>query len=243
LEACAALESFSDRFMKSLAEALARGRDKLLLSEYLMQQLDYATARPASRRYMVKGEVEYILFQHRSSWRNMQQAALDLLLLRGSIHFVASLADSGIINEATLIYALEEGIRKGGRDVERLFAGERIPAFPGQTKLTLSYRDHLRLLLLCQSTAKQLTGLQKLIQTNLWYWAAEEGAAEEGAASAGAAAAGAVESFAPRRYAAEIVAAAEAEFPLWPLGRLRVSRSAKAGYDQAFTLLSPEGSG
>jgi hypothetical protein len=135
-----------------------------------------------------------------------------------------------VIDEVTLAKAVAEAVLKGAAETEKLFAGERIPAFPGQTRLTMSYKDHLRLFLLCQKGTEQNQALQRLIQTNLWHWRAKETAGK--AAAAGAAA------FSLSRYATEIRVIAESKISLWPFGVALIRREGVMGYDRSFTLVS-----
>jgi hypothetical protein len=229
--AAAFFGGFMREFQENLQSALTKGVNKALLGEYILGQMDYATAKPAASRYFAKGEVEYILWRHPNSWDNLRHMALSLFLLRGGIRVIGSLAASGQVNEATIAKALWDGVTGGKEDVERLFAGERIPALPGRSQLTMSYQDHLRLFLFCQSRDSQLRGLRTLLQVNLWAWAGG------GQQSAVGAVAPRPEDFGPEYFAAEITAAAEAKMRLWPLGELTVRRSAAAGYDRPFALV------
>ncbi|MCL1849653.1 MAG: DUF5702 domain-containing protein, partial [Clostridiales bacterium] len=145
------LSEFLSAIQGSLTGTLSKGRDKLLFTEYLLHELDFATNKPVMDRYFPRCEVEYVICGFDNAWDNLRNVALRIFLLRSSLHFLDSLMSSVEMNEAALVVALMEGVIKGSADVEKLFAGERVPSFPGVQGITLSYKDHLRLFLLCQS--------------------------------------------------------------------------------------------
>ena len=223
-------EGFLSGIAAGLSSALRKGRDKLLFTEYLLSELDFATNKPVMNRYFTRCETEFVLFGHKRSWDNVRHAVLQMFLMRVCLHISGSVLSMEVVNQAALTKAVIEGIVHGSKDIERLLAGERIAVIPGNTAaaslsaLTMSYKDHLRLFLLCQNEGEQQKALRRIVQTNLWYWAGEKNA----------------EDFALDRYGAEIRASAETEISLWPFGTIRIRREGVMGYDKPFTLLSQE---
>jgi len=217
----------------SLTTSAEKGMDKLLFTEYLLQELDFATNKPLVNRYFTRCEVEYMICGFDSTWDNMRNMALRLFLLRTSLHVLDSLISIEVMSEEAFILALVNGILNGSADVEKLIAGGRIPAYPGNHEITMSYKDHLRLFLLCQSENEQQQALQRLTQANLWHWAggsSAKGGSTENGKDAG--------EFLLSRYATEVRVMAETEVSLWPFGSLRIRKEGVMGYDRPFTLSS-----
>jgi hypothetical protein len=239
--AAEALKNFLTDFQQSLSEALEKGKNKMLVTEYLLQELDYATNKPVLERYFSRCEAEYVRWGFANSWDNLRYTALQLFLLRSGLHLLKSVTSGEIADEITLAKAVLEAVVKGGAEVEKLFAGQRIPAFPGQSRLMMSYKDHLRLFLLCQKGEEQNRALQRLIQMNLWYWSAKEADGKEADGKEGAGAGGVAEgeaAFTLSRYATEIKVIAESKLSLWPFGVTLIRREGVMGYDRSFTLVS-----
>ncbi|MCL1849128.1 MAG: DUF5702 domain-containing protein [Clostridiales bacterium] len=217
----------------SLAGYVDRGREKLLFTEYLLHEMDFATNKPAMNRYFARGEVEYILCGHERAWDNLRSMALRLFLMRTCLHFITNPNAIQVVDEAAFIAAIVDSILQGGADVEKLFAGERVPSIPGMQGVMLSYKDHLRLFLLCQSEAAQKQAMQRLVQANLWHWARNSPLYDGYLGATGNAAA-----YSLSRYASQARAAVETELILWPFGRVQIRREGVMGYDTPFALLS-----
>ncbi|MEL7624861.1 MAG: DUF5702 domain-containing protein [Clostridiales bacterium] len=228
------IKIFLAGFQDSLSGVLAKGKDKLLFTEYLLQELDYATNKPAMERYFSRCEAEYVLWGYGNSWDNLRYTALQLFLLRSGFHLLASVINMEAVDEVTLAKEALQALVKGGLDVEKLFNGERIPAFPGQTKLTMSYKDHLRLFLICQKGTSQKQALQRLIQANLWFWQARNTSGSGQGLTGQMRAA----EFGLSRYAAEVRVIAETKLSLWPFGATLIRREGVMGYDRPFALVS-----
>jgi len=113
--------------------------------------------------------------------------------------------------------------------VDKLYAGERIPAFPGVSQLTMSYKDHLRLFLLCQRGGNQRQAFQRVVSVNLWHWA--------GGSSGSSGRSVRFDDYTLDRYASEVRAAVDTELRLWPFGSVRIRREGVMGYDRPFALL------
>ena len=209
---------------EGLTSAISVGRDKIVFTDYLLKELDFATNKPVLNRYFPRCEVEYVICGADGSWDNVRFMAMRIFLLRASLYMLESLIKGEIVDEATLALAILEGAVKGGTDVEKLFAGERVPVYPGAA-FTMSYKDHLRLFLLCQSGADQRRALQKLVQANMWHWAGGGGWAD-------------FERFTLSRYATEVRGIVETELSLWPFGSVRIRREGVMGYDRAFSILA-----
>jgi len=233
-----------------LTAALSKGKEKFIFTAYVLSELDFATNKPALDRFFTRSEAEYILCGYDRSWDNLRSTALRLFLIRTGLHILHSALEGDIVDDVTLAVATVEGILKGSMDVERLFAGEAIPAIPGSNKVIATYKDHLRLLLLCRGEAKQREGLQKLVQANLWYWAGGLSGIPGKSAklidivSGNGEASNLVrgkmnpEIFSLYRYASEVRAVVETELSLWPFGTIRIRREGVMGYDKPFTLLA-----
>ena len=233
-----------------LTAALSKGKDKLVFTEYVLSELDFATNKPALNRFFTRSEAEFILCGYDRSWDNLRSTVLRLFLMRTGFHILHAVLEGEIVDDVTLAVVSVEGIIKGSMDVEKLLAGERIPAFPGSNKVTATYKDHLRLLLLCRGEAKQREGLQKLVQANLWYWAGGlSGIPGESAklidiVSGNGEASNLVRGkmdpdiFSLYRYASEVRAVVETELSLWPFGTILIRREGVMGYDKPFTLLA-----
>lgn len=230
------IKIFLMEFQDGLTGVLAKGKDKLLFTEYLLQELDYATNKPALERFFSRCEAEYLLWGHGNSWDNLRYTALQLFLLRSGLHLLASVINREVVDEITLAKEALQALINGGIDVEKLFNGERISALPGQSRLTMSYKDHLRLFLICQKGADQEAALQRLIQTNLWYWQAKgTSGSETGLAGKRAAA-----EFGLNRYATEVRVIAESKLSLWPFGVTLIRQEGVMGYDRPFALVPPK---
>lgn len=220
---------------EGLEAALYKLGNKIVFNDYLLNEMDFMTNKPVLNRYLARGEVEYILCGFNNSWNNIRSVAFQLFLLRTCLHVLKSLIDREIVDEVTLAAAAIEGAIKGSGEVEKLFAGEKISAFPG-TKFTMTYKDHLRILLLLQKEADQRRALQELTQVNLWHWA---GGSAGGGPGAGAIifGTGGFADFNLNRYATEVRIVVETEVPLWPFGAVRIRREGAMGYDKPFALL------
>ncbi|MCL1805808.1 MAG: DUF5702 domain-containing protein [Clostridiales bacterium] len=229
------MTGFLDVMTEGLASALQRVGDKIIFNSYLLSELDFATNKPVLNRYFARCEVEYVLYGFRNSWNNIRSVAAQLLLMRTCLHVLKSLIDGEIIDEVTLAAAAINGAIKGSGEVEELFAGGKVPAFPG-TSFSMTYKDHLRILLLIQREADQRRALQEIVRVNLWHWAG--GAAGGGLFGSGpGGAGGAFAEYALSRYATEVRIGVEVEVPLWPFGSVSLRREGVMGYDTPFTLL------
>ena len=236
-----------DEIKNGIPEALTSGYNKALLIEYIIGEMDFATNKPVMDRYFSRAEVEFMLYRRESSWGNVRQVALKILILRSCLHLVDAATSGKIVDEITLAAAVVEAVIKGGWDVEKLYAGERVPAYPGLPRVTISYKDHLRLLLTYQSEKALRSAAQGLAQANLWYWAGggddsgtgagfDPGAkAADGLGSAGAAPRPG--DFALSRYGTEVRAEVRTELSLWPFGTVKIHREGIMGYDKPFALL------
>jgi hypothetical protein len=219
-----------------LRKSLIAGKHQLLRGEYILQQYDFMTAQALRERYFNKTEVEYILWGHELAWDNVRETAMNIFLLRTLLHSAYEFIRSPIPEVAVRLgQALLLGLKTGLLEVETLFDGDEVPAFPGQTQLKMSYRDHLRLFLIIQLPQIQLKHMSDLISANLGYWRWQDGPIEK----AGAADPGAL-NWQPidlANFFCAVEAKAEVEIELWPLGKMRLSRQGVMGYDRPFTLV------
>ena len=220
-----------------LSVAMDRNIKKALLVEYLINEMDFATNMPVMDRYFARAELEYILCGKDSSWDNIRFVALKLLMLRSFEHLINSIISGEVADEITLAAQVIESVIKGANDVEKLFNGERVPAFPGQSIINMSYKDHLRLLLYSQDEEILRGAARGLVQANIWHWEGTDGAGLlQGTDGAGLLAA----DFALDRFATEVRAEAMTRLSLWPFGGVTIRREGVMGYDKPFALLSQE---
>ena len=229
--------SFLPALIDGLSSALAKGRDKILLNDYFLNELDFATNKPVLNRYFQRCEVEYVINGASNSWDNVRLTALWIQLLRVAVHFVRAAKQGEVKNLTTLGVALLKANVLAGRDVEKLFAGERVALYPGST-ISMSYKDYLRLYLLLKSGDKEQAALGRLVQANLWHWAGKSGGNPFSFIDDARESWESFDDFALWRYATEVRAAAETELSLWPIGRVRIRREGVMGYDKPFVLLS-----
>jgi hypothetical protein len=243
---------YADYIKGKIKETVAAEKNKILRSEYVLQQWDYATAKAMRSRYFEKAEVEYILGGHKESWDNIRYTAFSIFLLRTMLHGAYNFINSPVSSlSLRLAEAVLEGMTESKKEVEELFAGRKVAAFPGQTRLQMSYKDHLRLFLIMQPQEQQLQRLQDLLRVNLGYWQHTSKNATVAATSAASTAANAVglADLMPQHYAwlpadlthyyRGIQARAVVELELWPIGNLQLERVGALGYDVPFRLVEP----
>lgn len=165
--------SFLRRLCQLAEEIAGQGRDRLYQNEYIMDKFTFLTSTTLRDHYFDKGEVEYILYGGRTQAGNLAAVAGELFLLRFSLDTVYRFTTSTQTYPiARLVEALMLGFKDAGRDLTTLYRGEGITLFPssltGQNSQgSLSYADHLRLLLLLQDEEVQLKRVQELIQVNI----------------------------------------------------------------------------
>ena len=231
-----AFQGFAARFKIQLKDALLAGKEHLLRCAYVMQQFDYMTAKAVRQRYFTKSEVEYILWGAASDWSNVRQMAFHLFLLRTVLHCTYEFCRSPAAEPAARLgAAVLNGISQGKADVEALYRGEKIAAFPGQTKLKMSYQDHLRLFLLLQSKEEQLKRLQNLLGANIGYW--DRCSAHDDSNSKLKDPEQQIEAPGLDIFYTKIRVKALIRLTLWPLGNLDLMRQGEQGYDCPFVLI------
>jgi len=205
-----------------LRAGLLEGGERILRSSYILDQLDYMTAKTVRQRYFSRCETEYILWGDAYDWNNVRQSAFRMLLFRMILHSAYQFSQNAAADPSLRLgAAMAEGFSRGRADVEALFRGEKIPAFPGQTKLKMSYRDHLRLFLLMQSEGEQLDRLQDLLEANIRYWGHNASP----------------ESLVLSDYYTKISASATVRIALWPLGSFTLTKQGEMGFDVPFSLV------
>jgi hypothetical protein len=205
-----------------LTAGLKAGRERLLRSSYIMDQLDYMTAKAERPRYFSRSEAEYVLWGEAFDWDNVRQTAFRLLLFRMALHCAYAFSHNLSVEPSMRLgAAVVKGFVDARTDVEALFRGEKIPAFPGQAKYRISYRDHLRLFLLMQPEETQLSRLQDLLEANLRHWGHRMPPEESVLAS----------------FYTKIRAAAVVRITLWPIGSVTLRRQGEMGYDVPFAMV------
>lgn len=216
------LNQFAADIKKRLKAGLFEGRERILRSSYILDQLDYMTAKTVRQRYFSRCETEYILWGDACDWSNVRQTAFRMLLFRMILQSAYQFGHNAPADPSLRLgAALVEGFSRGRADVEALFRGEKIPAFPGQTRLKMSYRDHLRLFLLMQSEDEQLDRLQDLLEANIRYWGHKAFP----------------ESLVLSDFYTKIRASAAVRISLWPLGSFLLTKQGEMGYDVPFSLV------
>lgn len=216
------LSQYSQDLKIRLAAGLKAGRERLLRSSYIMDQLDYMTAKAERQRYFSRSEAEYVLWGEAFDWDNVRQTAFRLLLFRMVLHCAYQFSHNPSVEPSMRLgAAVVKGFVDARTDVEALFRGEKIPAFPGQAKYRISYRDHLRLFLLMQPAETQLGRLQDLLEANLRHWGHRILPAES-----------LLESFYTKIRAVAVV-----RITLWPIGSISLRRQGEMGYDVPFAMV------
>lgn len=233
------ISAYGDAFGEALISGILNAKDKALRVEYFLCQLDYATSAPDYERYFNKAEVEYLICGRLSSWDNLREMARRLFYIRGLLRIGPRLA-GGAKEPVSAAAAIKEGLEEAVSDVERLFAGQRIEAFPGQERLTMSYQDYLRIFLLIQDSDAELARFQTLIRANLRHWRGGKAPAL-GSAGRWEAWPGVVGEDLLERYGTAIGLSAEIRVRLWPFGDFQIKRRAEAGYDRPFALVKEAG--
>lgn len=218
------LSRWAGELKARLAAGLKAGRERLLRSSFIMEQMDYMTAKAERQRCFSRCEAEYILWGEALDWDNVRQTALRLLLFRMVLHSAYAFSQNPAAEPSLRLgAAVAKGFANAKADVEALFRGEKISALPGQAKYRLSYKDHLRLFLLMQPAEAQLGRLQDLLEANLRYWGHD---IPDGRSI--------LESFFTKIRASTVV-----RVSLWPIGSFTLRRQGEMGYDAPFAMVWP----
>lgn len=159
-------------------------RDKVYLTEYVMDKFTFLTSQTDRNHLFTKGEVEYILNGRDIPYdpaRNCQSVVIANVLaqvwfLRFSIDAIDAFATSKIVNPlARLAWSLSEGVFAASAEMVAMLKGEGVKICPSFKKgPELRYSDHLRILLLMQDEDETLRKIQQLAQVNLRSSAGEE---------------------------------------------------------------------
>jgi hypothetical protein len=165
------LMDYLNRFGQGISWALINIRDRVYLSQYIMDEFSYMTKSSPEGQYFERTEVEYILSGDPQEVNSACNIAVRLLFLRFALHavyeFTAHYSGDPLVSLAN---ALVEGYRKASQDVVQLYEGKKIPAIPGQSLAQLSYGDHLLLFLMIQNSETQIGRMASLIQANIHHW-------------------------------------------------------------------------
>lgn len=135
--------------------------DKVYLVDYIMSKCTYVTSQTSREHYFSRGEVEYIIFGHKSQWANIASAIGSITLMRfaiNTINYFITSKDGELISRAVI--AVTRGVVQTGADMTAMLldygsgddeASKKglIAVCPSLKKYkVLSYSDHLRILLL-----------------------------------------------------------------------------------------------
>ncbi len=168
--------SYMRQLLQFLEDTSLNMRDKLYLTEYVMDRFTFITSKTERTRHFKKGEVEYILSGSDIPYdmpKNSQAAVVKEVMaqvwfLRFAIDAIDSFAANGIPDPfARLAWALAEGSIQACSDMLAMLAGEAVSISPGCPGIRLQYSDHLRFLLLMQDEEVTLRRIQQLMQVNI----------------------------------------------------------------------------
>ncbi|HHY06611.1 MAG TPA: hypothetical protein GX532_06545 [Clostridia bacterium] len=153
-----------------IQEAAQSGRDKTYLTEYIMDKHTFVTSPVSRGHYFEQGEVEYILCGNNHESLNITQIFLQIWSMRLAINAVDYFTFNPVPSfSVRLGQALVGGFIAATKDMLDLYGGKDVPvcASLGKLPVSLSYSDHLRLLLLMQNEKTQLERMRQLMQINI----------------------------------------------------------------------------
>lgn len=168
----------------SLAEQLAGGllaaRDRAYVGEYALTRFNYRTLRPPVHEAsdplshpLPLQEAEYILYGFGDCRLNHGAAFAEMFLLRLSVRTMEAMFEpKRAVTVASpwllFLWAVAEGAEKAYEDMKKLVGGEEVEwSSRLPSKLTLGYKDYLRLFLLLHGgESARLSRMQALIETN-----------------------------------------------------------------------------
>lgn len=161
--------------IKSLKNMLKKleiiGRNRVLISEYVLDKYTFATSRTERNHYFQKGEIEYIICGNKKEVANILQVFTKIWSLRFAINSVDRMITSKITQPLLRFAdALVEGFIQACADMHSLYKGEGVSLCPSLEKnlgIALKYSDHLRFFLLLQDKEIQLARMRQLVQINV----------------------------------------------------------------------------
>ena len=168
----------------SLAEQLAGGllaaRDRAYVAEYALTRFNYRTMRPPVyeesdplSHSLALQEAEYVLYGFGSCHLNQAAAFAEMFLLRLSVRTMEAMFEPkrGVAAASPwllFLWSVAEGAGKAHEDMKKLIAGEEVEwSVRLPSKLTLNYKDYLRLFMLLHGgESARLSRMQALIETD-----------------------------------------------------------------------------
>lgn len=147
-------------------------RNRVFISEYILDKYTFATSRTERNHYFQKGETEYILCGNNKEIVNIMQVFAKIWSLRFTVNTIDKMITSKF-PQFLLRFAdaLTEGFIRTCADMYKLYRGEGVFLCPSMSKgkagITFKYSDHLRFLLLLQNKETQLDRMRQLAQIDV----------------------------------------------------------------------------
>jgi len=161
---------FLTEINERIEQLVLDGRNKVYLTEYIMDKYTFVTSPVSRGHYFDRGGVEYILCGRNYEYANLIEAAFNVWSIRFALNVVDAFFLSRIpFFPARLAKALTSGFLMSTNDLLTMFGGRGVPlcASLGKLPVNFTYSDHLRLLLLLQNGETQLERMRQLIQISI----------------------------------------------------------------------------
>lgn len=166
-------ESLDQSALKTLMEfgvgirEIASGSlDKLYMTEYIIDRFSSLLNEKEGHFYR-KGEIEYIISGSRNTTEltAISLTVMKIWTIRFAINFIIDISKSLIPEPMErLAYSLMSAGLEASTDVVKLMTGYTVEALPNSPKkITLSYEDHLRILLGMKSEKNLLDGARLMV--------------------------------------------------------------------------------
>lgn len=158
-------------YMDDILHHIIEGRNRLYLTEYIMDKYTFVTSKTPRAHYFTKGEIEYLLCGHESEIKNIIDTFSKVWTFRFSLNTLDALLTSKAPHPVVRLAAsLVEGFTLATQDMIKLYKGEGVPLLPSLKNKGLpylKYSDHLRLLLLCEDKEQELNRMRQLMQITI----------------------------------------------------------------------------
>ncbi len=163
------ITAFLTRLVDSMSNVSADGRNRLYITEYVLDKCTFLTSATKRQHYFKKGEIEYILCGDNSEMINLLSMFGYIWFFRYALNTLATFVQSSVAHPlARLAYSLAKGFLYAWQDVVKLYNGEGVAIIPNMADgIKIKYSDHLRIFLLLQNEKTQLERVRQLIQINI----------------------------------------------------------------------------
>lgn len=169
------LEEESVSWMKKFTPLLAEFRDELYTNEYALSKFTFRTdlASQMGNHRLQKQEVEYLLYGFNSCLKNYSAAYGEMFVFFTAIRTTEALMQpqTELLNVGSpllvLLAATAQGALEAFKDMNSILDGKEVSLIKKLPKVTITYKELLRILLLIHSNdVNLLSRMQALIELN-----------------------------------------------------------------------------